>query len=114
LLAIAYYQNKKGLLAFEYFVKSLDQKSRHLPNHILWDFLKCGIDTLKTLGKKEELIQLYKVRLQFGDSTSGSNYVKELMELFEVDYEMQDYRDVQESPYFHDVLKVDKICNSFE
>ena len=109
LLAIAYYQNKKGLHAFEYFVKSLDQKSRHLPNHILWDFLKCGIDTLKSLGKKEELIQLYKVRLQFGDSTSGSNYVEELMELFEVDYEIQDYGDVEESPYFHDVLKaIDK------
>ena len=41
--------------AVDYFMKSLESKSKSLPDQILFDFLRCGMNALKNLKKKEEL-----------------------------------------------------------
>ena len=92
--------------AVDYFMKSLESKSKSLPDQILFDFLRCGMNALKNLKKKEELVQFQKVKFQFRNDLFSMNYVNDLTKLFEADWESNGYKNVDESPYFQDVIKV--------
>jgi hypothetical protein len=109
-LAISYHKNKMDEEAYDYFMKSLESKSKSLPDHILFDFLRCGMNTLTNLKKKEELVQFHKIKFQFRNDVFSMNYVNDLTELFEADWESNGYKNVDESPYFQDVIKVFLFC----
>ena len=64
-LAISFHKNKMDEEAVDYFMKSLESKSKSLPDQILFDFLRCGMNALKNLKKKEELVQFQKIKFQF-------------------------------------------------
>ena len=105
-LAISYHKNKMDEEAVDYFMKSLESKSKSLPDQILFDFLRCGMNALTNLKKKEELVQFQKIKFQFRNDLFSMNYVNDLTELFEADWESNGYKNVDESPYFQDVIKV--------
>ena len=105
-LAISYHKNKMNERAFGYFMKSLESKSKSLPDQILFDFLRCGMNALNKLEKKEELVQFQKIKFQFRNDLFSMNYVYDLAKLFEADWESNGYKNVDESPYFQDVIKV--------
>ena len=48
-LAISYHKNKMNEEAFDYFMKSLEPKSKSLPDQVLFDFLRCGMNALDNL-----------------------------------------------------------------
>ena len=85
--------------AYEYFMNNLDYKSRNLPDNMIFDFAMCGIDTMKRLDKKEELIQFYKIRSQFGSNCS-EGYVSNMIDLFKLDWELYNHEKLEDSPYF--------------
>ena len=105
-LAISYHKNKMDKEAVDYFMKSLESKSKSLPDQVLFDFLRCGMNALNNLKKKEELVQFQKIKFQFRNDLFSMNYVNDLTELFEADWESNGYKNVDESPYFQDVVKV--------
>ena len=64
------------------------------------------MNALTNLKKKEELVQFQKIKFQFRNDLFSMNYVNDLTKLFEADWESNGYRNVDESPYFQDVIKV--------
>ena len=86
-VALAHYRCQNFNEAYDYFMKSLDYKVRNLPEDLIFSFSMCGIDNMKRLNKKEELLQFYKIRSQYG-SNSVEAYVWNMIELFELDWEL--------------------------
>lgn len=102
-LAIAYHKCQKYEQAHNYFMNS-DYKSKNLNENILWSFICCGIDNMEMLNNKEDQIQLYKLKAQFG-SNCTENHVNVMIDLFELDWELFKHEDLEFSPYFNEVLK---------
>jgi len=110
-VAIAYYKCKNYPKAYHYFMKSLDYKCRNLSDNMIFAFLMCGIDTMKELNKKEELLQFYRIRSQYGNNNS-EGYVMNMIAMFETDWELYAHETVEASPCFNDVLKsIDRLVN---
>ena len=111
--AIAYYrcQNYRG--AYNYFMKSLDYKSRNLSDGILFDFISCGVDNMIMLNKKEELLQFYKIRSQYGNNNCSESHVNDMIALFALDWELYKHENLEDSPYFSEIVKsIDKLVNN--
>ena len=110
--AIAYYrcQNYRG--AYCHFMKSLDYKSRNLSDGILFDFISCGVDNMIMLNKKEELLQFYKIRSQYGNNNCSESHVNDMIALFALDWELYKHENLEDSPYFSEIVKaIDKLVN---
>ena len=107
-VAIAYYKCQNFIKAYDYFMFSFDYKSRNLSENIIWSFTCCGMNTMKKLDKKEDLLKFYKIRSQW-HGQRGNNmsegYIEDMINLFELDWELYKHENLEESPYFNEVIK---------
>ena len=115
-VAIAYYKCKNFVKAYDYFMLSFDYKSRNLSENIIWSFTCCGMETMKKLDKKEELLKFYKIRSQWWHRKDGNTlcegYIEHMINLFELDWELYKHENLEESSYFNEVMKaIERLKN---